>query len=250
MTIHTGAASHCLPYDVLIAIPARILQTRDPEQINTTKDARLVHDALLLKFSAAMPFLRSKQIREARIFGAAANIFKAKPSIDAIDLPEWAAEELRRNPAAELWHVGFTRTETCGSAIHALLPKNVVPLLEEYLSLHRPRLAGGNDCDKLFLNKRGGPLSYHQLTVLVGELTGRFANRQIIPAAIRLSFAFKWLSENPNDYFTLSCLLGHKDVRTTIRLFWVPTYLSVSGAMRKFEDWAQRMSKTEEESKN
>ena len=86
---------------------------------------------------------------------------------------------------------------------------------------------------------------------LVGELTGRYANRRIIPAAIRLSFAFKWLSENPNDYFTLSHLLGHKDVCTTIRRFWMPTYSPVSVAMRKFEDWAQkRKSKTEEERKN
>jgi hypothetical protein len=250
MTLHASAVSHCLPYDVLIAIPAKILDARDPEHSTREKDARLVHDALLLKFSASMPRLRSRQIRDASIHGAAANVFRGQLNAGTITVPEWAAEELRRDPAAEFWQVRFSRMETGESAIHTLLPTDVAPLLDEYLSLHRPRLAGYNDCGKLFLNKRGGPLSASQLKALVAQLTSRFANCRISLATIRLSFAFKWLAENPNDYLTLSRLLGHKDVRTTIRWFWVPAYLSLSDAMRKFEDWAQkRKSKTEEEGK-
>lgn len=153
MTLHRDAASHCLPYDVLTAIPAKILDTRDPERSSRVKDARLVHNALLLKFSAAMPCLRSKQVRDASIHGAAANVFKGQLNGGAITVPEWAAEELCRDPAAEFWQVRFSGMETGGSAIHTLLPMNVVPLLEEYLSLHRPCLAGYNDCGMLFLNK-------------------------------------------------------------------------------------------------
>jgi hypothetical protein len=253
MTLHRDAARRrCLSYDVLTTIPAKILDTRDPEHSGREKDARLVHDALLLKFSAAMPCLRSKQVRDASINGAATNVFKGQLSANVITVPAWAAEELRRDPAAEFWQVSFSRVENGGSAIHALLPMDVVPLLEEYLSLHRPCLAGYNDCGKLFLNQRGGPLSADQLTALVGKLTGRFANCRISPATIRISFAFQWLTENPNDYPTLSQLLRHADVSTTVRMFGIPSYrLSVFDAMCKVEDWAQhRKSKTEEEGKN
>lgn len=254
MTLHTNAASHYLPYDVLASIPAKILDTRDPERSSREKDARLVHDALLLEFSAAMPCLRSKQVRDASIHGGAANVFRGQLNAGAaITVPEWAAEELRRDPAAEFWQVHFSRIETGGSAIHTLLPIDVVPLLEEYLGLHRPCLAGYNDCGKLFLNQRGGPLSADQLTALVGKLTSRFANCRISPATIRISFAFQWLAEHPDDYLTLSQLLRHRDVSTTVRMFGIPSYrsFSVSDAMRKVADWAQhRKSKTAEEGKN
>lgn len=254
MTLHRDATRlHCLSYDVLTTIPAKILDTRDPEHSGRKKDARLVHNALLLKFSAAMPCLRSKQVRDASIHGAAANVFKGQLSANVITVPAWAAEKLRHAPAAEFWQVRFSHMETGGSEIHALLPMDVVPLLEEYLSLHRPCLAGYKDSGRLFLNQRGGPLSAGQLTELVGKLTSRFANCRISPATIRLSFAFKWLTENPDDYLTLSQLLRHTDVSTTIRMFGIPSYRysSVSDAMRKVEDWAQhRKSKTAEEGKN
>ncbi len=253
MTLHAGAASHCLPYDVLTAIPAKVLDTRDLEHSTREKDARLVHDALLLKFSVAMPCLRSQQVRDASIHGRAANVFKRQLNAGAITVPEWAAEELLRDPAAEFWQVRFSSMETCGSAIHALLPRDVVPLLEEYLSLHRSRLAGYNDSGKLFLNRRGGALSRDQLAALVGELTSRFANRRISPATIRLSFAFQWLAENPNEYLTLSQFLRHPDVSTTIRMFGNPSHRlsSVPDAKRNVENWARhRKSKTTEEGKN
>ena len=160
MTLHRDTARlHCLSYDVLTTLPAKILDTRDPEHHSIEKDARLVHDALLLKFAAAMPCLRSKQVRDASIHGAAANVFMGQLNANVITVPEWAAEELRRDPTAEFWQVRFSHVETGGSAIHALLPMDVVPLLEEYLSLHRPCLAGYKDSGRLFLNQRGGPLS-------------------------------------------------------------------------------------------
>jgi hypothetical protein len=75
MTHNEATANKYLPYDVLINIPTQILQARDPEQIRTAQDARLVHDALLFTLMVTMSCLRSKEIREARIHGAA-NIFK------------------------------------------------------------------------------------------------------------------------------------------------------------------------------
>lgn len=254
MTLHADTARRrCLSYDVLTTIPAKILDTRDPEHSSREKDARLVHHALLLKLSVAMPCLQPKQVRDASIHGSAANVFKGPLNTSVIAVPEWAAQELRRDSAAEFWQVCFSRVETGGSAIHAFLPMDVVPLLEEYLSLHRPCLAAYNDCGKLFLNQRGGPLSADQLTALVSELTNRFASCRISPASIRISFAFQWLTDHPNDYLTLSQVLGHADVSTTVRMFVIPSYrfYSVTDGMCKVEDWAQhRKSKTAKEGKN
>jgi len=251
MTLHRDAARrYCLSYDVLTSIPAKILDTRDPEQSGRESDARLVHDALLLKFSAAMPCLRPKQVRDASIHGAAANVFKGPLNPSVLTVPEWAAEEFRRDAAVEFWQVRLSRPELAGVAIHTLLPTHVVPLLEEYLRLHRPCLVGYNDCGRLFLNKRGGPLSADQLTSLVGELTERFANCWISPNTIRLSSAFQWLTENSNDYVTLSRLLGHRDVSKTTRMFCVPIYASRSDAMRKSDESAQqRKTKNKEDRK-
>ena len=100
MTFYGGTASNLLPYDVLTAIPARMLLTRNPEQ-TAEEDARLVHNAFLLAFQVAMPCLQPKQIREACIHGAA-NVFKGPlDQWDFITTPEWATEELRCDPAAD-----------------------------------------------------------------------------------------------------------------------------------------------------
>ncbi len=46
-----------------------------PELGRPEKNARLVHNAFLLQFLVAMPWLKPKQVREARIY-VAANVFK------------------------------------------------------------------------------------------------------------------------------------------------------------------------------
>ena len=108
-------------------------------------------------------------------------------------------------------------------------------MLEEYLALHRPLLVGDKDPGTIFVGKRGGPLSA-QLTVLISNLTACFAGCRILPAWIRLAFAFCFLARTRVNYLTLSRVLGHADVRSTISMFAIRTY--VSGAMRNVEAWA------------
>lgn len=230
MSPHVDTADRLLPYDALTEIPARILQARNPEQGGTEKDARLVHDAFLMMFFVGMPCLRPKQIREARIYGTAANVFKGPLGVCESTLPEWASEELRRDPAAELWQVRFNRKETSGQAIHSVLPQNLISILEEYLVQHRPLLVGADDTGTLFLGKRG-PLGARQLVALIGNLTERFAGRRIQPSWVRRAFAFSWLKDHPNDYFTLNRILGLR----TISTFWPRTYGSTG--MHTFEEW-------------
>ena len=237
MKPHLKAADGYLPYDVLTKIPAQILQARDTEQSYTTQDARLVHDALLFNFMLTLPCLCPKQIRDARICGTP-NVFKGpfNPFGD-IAVPEWAADVLRRNPYAVFWQVHFSKKETAGREVRTALPQDLIPMLEEYLAQHRPLLVGDKDPGTIFVGKRGGPLSARNLTGLIGNLTARFAGCRILPAWIRLAFAFCFLGENPHDYLTLSCVLGHADVRSNTSMFGTRTY--VSGAMRTVEAWAK-----------
>jgi len=117
-----------------------------------------VHDAVLVMFVVTMTCQQLKQIREALIYGSA-NVFKGPiNSFAGISVSESAADEIRRNPAAELWQIHFSGKEAAGPAVHVILPQNIIPVFEEYVMQHRALLAGGNDPGTLFLNMRGGPL--------------------------------------------------------------------------------------------
>ncbi len=229
MTLHADAARRrCLSYDVLTTIPAKILDTRDPEHSSREKDAHLVHDALLLKFSAAMPCLRSKQVRDASIHGAAANVFRGQlNAAGAITVPEWAAEELRRDPAAEFWQVRFSRVETGGSAIHTLLPRDVVPLLDEYLMLTRyaPELAAAPDfVDVVGEFERKVGLSLNEFEAMVFAVHSRFgadmSNRVVTNPALlplkREDFAQTALLPEKVDAFLKFVSISPEDLKTEI----------------------------------
>jgi hypothetical protein len=90
MANYADAAHKYLSYDVLINIAAHMLQARYSEQTRPEKDARLVHNAVLLSFVVTTACLQLRQIREALICGAA-NIFKGLlSSFAGITIPEWA----------------------------------------------------------------------------------------------------------------------------------------------------------------
>ena len=134
MTPYEDTANKYLPFDVLTNIPAQVLQARDPGQTHREKDARLVHDAFLLMFLFTMPCLLPKQVRDAQIYGTA-NVFKGQISPFAgMTVPEWVADELRCNPAAEFWQVRFRRRETNGQALCAVLPQNLIRFSRSTLS--------------------------------------------------------------------------------------------------------------------
>ena len=86
-------------------------------------------------------------------------------------------------------------------------------MLEEYLALHRPLLAGANDPGTLFLGKRG-PLNARQVGALSGNVTERFAGRRILPSWVRRAIALSWLQDHPDDWVTLSHILGLHTIPT------------------------------------
>ena len=109
-----------------------------------------------MKWLTALPW-RQRNIRECRINGPAPNLFRGKiPSFSDIDRPDWVQQEEKRSPDAEFWQFHFTPDETKTEVdVHALLPRPLIGILEEYLGEYRPRLLHGPDPGTLFLNQEG-----------------------------------------------------------------------------------------------
>jgi len=213
-------AEKYLEYSVVEKIPEKIRQDRLKLRTSSDKISHLMMEELLMNWLRILPW-RQRNIRECRVSGSDPNLFKSTiPPFSELTKPDWVLIEEQRNPSAQFWQFRFRPIETKTSIeIHSLLPKQLVPLLEEYLSEHRPHLLCGNYCDNLFLNRRGGPMDSIIMSQIVRELTLRYAGRQITPHRFRDIIAYTWLHDHPEDFLRLSKLLWHRNVNTTIRIY-------------------------------
>lgn len=200
-----------------------------------------IHDEVLMRFLVTLLW-RQRNIRECRIGteSEGANLFKARlHPMNPIAVPTWAAEMLRRDPHTELWQFHFRPAETkTAHEVRSILPRRLVPMLEEYLQHHRPVLLNGDAPCTLFLNREGRPLTLSQLTNLVGELTLRSCGRRVTPHLVRDSFAFYWLDNHPEDYLTISKMLWHRNINTTLRIYGAR--FDESHGLRRVEEWLDR----------
>jgi integrase len=233
-------ASKYLPYGELSKIPNKIAQAGKLVCKDTRKRSLLFRNELLLRWLLILPW-RQRNIREARLGTAEKdNIFKAgfTPLVN-IAKPAWVEEELKRDPNAQFWQIFFRKPETkTGQEIRGVVPKQLVPFLEEYLQYHRPLLVTESDPRTLFLNNNGCPISLTGMTALVGNLTARYAGRRVTPHLFRDSFAHCWLDDHPADYLTLSKILWHRSIQTTIRTYG--RNYDESHGMRKTETWIEQ----------
>jgi integrase len=213
-------ASKYLDYASLEAIPEKIRATRTAEKNGSKRAALLARDELLIKWLTILPW-RQRNIRECRIAGAEPNVFKAPMSdIGTVELPRWATEARQKDPKVELWQFHFTEGETkTGCEIHAIVPHQLIPLLEEYLTDYRPYLCGVSDPGTLFLNGIGAPMNSNAVTDLVSQLTLRYGGRRVTPHIFRDIVAYTWLMHHPQDYLTLSKHLWHSGPTEVIRTY-------------------------------
>ena len=139
----------CLDYDRLCEIPTKIRKHAERKLKNDPKACALSkRDELLMTWLTILPW-RQKYLRQLTIGSRknGANLFtdRIAPS-SATARPGWVEEALDHNPRQHFWHFCFRDNETkTGHAILALLPRQLVPLLEEYLTYHRPLLVTGHD---------------------------------------------------------------------------------------------------------
>jgi integrase len=226
-----------LDYAVLEAIPAKVRAERPKAQRNGAhRVATLVMEELLMKWITILPW-RQRNIRECRIKGPIPNLFKGPiPPLSQIHKPDWVRQEELKDPAATFWQFKFNADETkTGIEVHALLPRQLVELLEEYLEQFRNHMLRDVDPGTLFVNGRGKAMSDYNVAYLVSRLTMRYGGRRVNPHAFRDIVAFTWLEEHPADYLTLSKMLWHSNINTTIQIYG--SRFNESSGVRAMESW-------------
>ena len=87
------------------------------------------------------------------------------------------------------------------------------------ISVHRPALLNGKNSEMLFVSLSGSRIRSDRVGKIIGHWTTAYATQRTTPHMIRDSVAYKWLKEHPKDFLTLSKILWHKNVQTTIRIY-------------------------------
>ena len=213
-------AAKQVPYTVAETIPTLICAGRKNAARRGEKGlAIVIRDQLLMLWLIVLPW-RRRNLSGCRIEGPQPNLFKAKLDLYApISKTNWVEEALKADPEAEFWQCKFSGKETkAGNTVHILLPRPLIPLLEEYLR-HRKQLLGDADSNSLFLNREGTTMSEQTLTNLVSELSLRHIGKAVSPHTFRHIVAYGWLKDHPGDYLTVSKLLFHKNLKTTISTY-------------------------------
>jgi integrase len=210
-----------LPYSVLSGIPEMIRRERSGVPQSHHKAIALsVRDELVIQWLLVLPW-RQRNIRECRIGGRNPNLIRAVlPKMTSVTRPDWLQMAEKQHGPVETWQFRFAPDETkTGNDVHCVLPQRLTPLLEEYLSVHRPRLVCGTDPGTLFLNEHGGALTQAMVRNVVSRLTLKYGGRVVTPHLFRDIFAYMWLELAPEDYLTLSKLLWHRNIQTSIRIY-------------------------------
>jgi integrase len=212
-----------LPYETVIDIPRRIRERRKgAARLGPVEVAFCIHDELVIQWLVILPW-RQRNLRECRIGmkSERSNLFNAEiEQWDSVARPKWIEEKLRVNPREKFWQYHFREEETKnGHEVRSILPRRLVPLLENYLEHYRPLLIKGNDPGTLFVNRDGVPLNDARMETLVSKLTLRHAGRRVTPHIFRDIWAYWWLSCHPEDYLTVSKKLWHRNIQTTLRIY-------------------------------
>ena len=210
-----------VPYSQLCEVPDKIRKDRARIPASDLKALALsVRDELMIRWLLALPW-RQRNIRECRIGGPAPNLFRAPVSKTAtITKPDWLVREEQEKDAVEVWQVRFVPSETkTHHDVHCVLPNRLVPLLEEYLNVYRPVLVSNNDSGTLFVSEAGTALTTCQVRLITASHTLKYCGKTVTPHLFRDIFAYMWLELAPEDYLTLSKLLWHRNINTTINIY-------------------------------
>jgi hypothetical protein len=158
--------------------------------------------------------------------------------ISDVKLPEWAVRERAANLDPQFWQFRFSEDETkTGCAVHALLPRQLIQSVEEYIAQFRNDLLRDSDPGTLFLNEAGRQMSINQVTSVVGTETLRHGGRRVTPHLIRDIASYAWLEDHPQDYLTLSKMLWHASHTQVINTYGVR--FNESNGVCSMETWLE-----------
>jgi integrase len=158
--------------------------------------------------------------------------------------PSWVADQERAPPGTSFWQIHFDPSETkTKNEVNAFLPSELIPLLEEYLSIHRPVLVGKSDPGTLFVSSTGRPMKVGQVRSLVTKLASAHARRTCHTSSVprHRIVAYEWLRTHPEDFLTVSKLLWHRNLNTTLRIYG--SRFDESTGVARMDDWRSSRSK-------
>jgi integrase len=139
------------------------------------------------------------------------------------------------------WFVLVPRDETkTGAAIEFPIPELLESYLDFYLGVVRLRLLRGPTCAALWLNSRGGPLSYLLIGRIISQHSRDRLGIHITPHDARDAAATTWALAAPNKIGVARDLLEHRDLRTTIRHYNRAKGVEASRAYREIIDRVRR----------
>jgi integrase len=108
-------------------------------------------------------------------------------------------------PAAE------TKT---GTPIEFAIPELLLPYLDLYLAVVRPRLLKNMSCQALWVSPRGGTLRYGAIGDIVSRHTRSILGLRLTPHDTRDAAATTWALSDPSKIGTAKDLLSHLNERT------------------------------------
>jgi integrase len=124
------------------------------------------------------------------------------------------------------YRLEFTATETKTSRVyHAAVPHELTPYVDDYLRFHRlylqsfARADGPGTEGRLWLGRRGKPLSSGGIERLIATRTGDAFGKPIYPHLFRTIAATELVDFAPDEIAIAPDLLGHADLRTTQKYY-------------------------------
>jgi hypothetical protein len=211
--VDSRKARKIIRYGEAKQIPMQI-RTGRAQKMSAKRRAMSVRDECLMLWPLILPW-RQRNIRECRIGGNNPNLFKSTIApFSSITRPIWISELEKSSPDATFWQFRFEAEETkTGNEIHAFLPRELVALLEEYLSVHRGiLLSGRKDDGTFFLSDVGKAMDPGQMTSRIRGLAMKHTGVGVTPHLYHDIVTFEWLRCYPKDYLTLSKILWHRNI--------------------------------------
>ena len=178
-----------VPFPELASIPGKLHALSQQPNLCAVKIAWYRHDELFWTLLLHLP-LRLRNLRECGIQQPAnINLFfeKINPRMqNDLKLPDWLQAALTANPVQKFWILRFQENAMKSRRAETkFVPSPVIPILLDYLAVHRCHLVRpGRDPGTLFLSRRREPLSSEAARRIVTQLSREYSKR-ICPHLVR-----------------------------------------------------------------
>ena len=96
-------------------------------------------------------------------------------------------------------------------------PDRLIPYLETYLNLYRPRILSGKDFPNLWISTRSTPMSEQAIYWNTCRMTEELFGQRVNPHLFRDCAASALATDDPEHILAIARILGHSSIETTTR---------------------------------